>query len=242
MREIRIYQPGEYHCGQQLELSAAASQHVGIVLRMQPGQQITLFPGDNREFEAIISSVHKKKVTVAIISERSVDRESPRGIHLVQAVSKGERMEIVVQKAVELGVASITPLLTARSVVKLDAGRMEKKRGQWQAIAVAACEQSGRNQVPEIKPVCHLDNYLKQNHPSFKLVLHPEMAQTWRNYELAENEITLLIGPEGGFSDEEIKQILSFDFKPLRLGPRILRTETAAISALSVLQAVWGDL
>ncbi|KTC85034.1 16S rRNA (uracil(1498)-N(3))-methyltransferase [Legionella brunensis] len=242
MREVRIYQPGNYAVGQELELSVAAGQHVGVVLRMQAGGKITLFCGDNREFEAAIVSAHKKKVVVAILSEQLVNRESPCIIHLAQAVSKGERMEIVIQKAVELGVASITPIMTERSVVRVDEERMEKKRAQWQAIAVAACEQSGRNQVPEIKAMQTLNDYLKHDLKALKLVLHPEMSKNWRDYHFDKTEVALLIGPEGGFSEQEIKQILFNNFNPLSLGPRILRTETAAIAALSVLQAVSGDL
>ncbi|CEK12192.1 16S rRNA (uracil(1498)-N(3))-methyltransferase [Legionella hackeliae] len=242
MREIRIYQSGDYSPGQELELSSAAGQHVGVVLRMQPGDKITLFCGDNREFEAVITSVHKKKVMVAIVAQHFVNRESPQVIHLAQGISKGERMEIVIQKAVELGVTSITPLLTERSVVRLDEERMEKKIAQWQAIAIAACEQCGRNQVPKIEKALHLNHYLKRGSNALKFVLHPEMAKNWRDYEFHTQELILMIGPEGGFSEQEISEILSYNFNPLSLGPRILRTETAAIAALSVLQAVCGDL
>jgi len=242
VREIRIYQPGNYSPGQSLELSAEAGQHVGVVLRMQPGEKITLFCGDNREFDASLSAVHKKKVTVTIVAERKVSRESPRVIHLAQAISKGERMEWVVQKAVELGVTSICPLITARSVVKLDEERMERKIAQWQAIAIAACEQSGRNQIPLIKAALSLEVYLQQNKSSLKFVLHPEKSKTWRDYQFTQTSLDVLIGPEGGFSPEELKHIFSHGFSPLCLGPRVLRTETAAIAAISMLQAVCGDL
>lgn len=242
MREIRIYQPGHYVSGQELELSEEAGQHVGVVLRMQPGQKLTLFSGDNREFDATIVTAHKKKVIVAILHERIVNRESPRAIHLAQAISKGERMELVMQKAVELGVTSIIPLITTRSVVKLDKERMQKKLAQWQAIAIAACEQCGRNQVPRIESTLTLTEYLHKNQAQLKFVLHPETGKTWRDYVFVPADIALLIGPEGGFSQEEMKQIFSFNFNPLCLGPRILRTETAAIAALSVLQAICGDL
>ncbi|WP_028388982.1 16S rRNA (uracil(1498)-N(3))-methyltransferase [Legionella fairfieldensis] len=242
MREIRIYQAGAYCVGQSLDLSAEAGQHVGIVLRMQPGDRIILFCGDNREFDAILTTVHKRKVSVTILAERIISRESPRLIHLAQAISKGERMEWVIQKAVELGVTSISPLVTIRSVVKLDEERMEKKRLQWQAIAIAACEQSGRNQVPQIKTIQSLTEYLQQSHPGLKFILHPKGAQSWRDYNFAQPELSLLVGPEGGFNPEELEQIFKAQYNPLCLGPRVLRTETAAIAALSVLQAVCGDL
>ena len=242
MRAIRIYQAGIYSPGQSFELSSEAGQHVGVVLRMQVGDKITLFCGDNREFIATISAVHKKKVSVTVLAEQEVNRESPRAIHLAQAISKGERMEFVIQKAVELGVMSITPLITARSVVKLDEARLEKKMIQWQAIAIAACEQSGRNVVPVIKPALTLDNYLQHSKAPLKFVLHPMESKTWRDYDFKQEELCLLIGPEGGLSPEEFQQLLAAGFNPLCLGPRVLRTETAAIAALSVLQAVCGDL
>jgi len=151
-------------------------------------------------------------------------------------------MEFVMQKAVELGVASICPIMTERSVVKLDQSRLEKKQAQWQAIAVAACEQSGRNQIPQVKKMLSLNEYLQQNNDHLKLVLDPTGAKTWRDYRFTEAEFSLLIGPEGGFSQKELQQIISVGFNPLCLGPRVLRTETAAIVALTVLQAVCGDL
>lgn len=241
MRIVRIYQPGTYETGQTIELSATAGQHVGVVLRMQAGESITLFCGDNREFPATIVSVHKKKVMVTINAEHQLSRESPRAIHLAQAISKGERMEFVIQKAVELGVASITPLFTAHCVVRLDAERLIKKHAQWQSIAVAACEQSGRNQLPLIHQPCSFDAFLKQCHAQIKLMLHPSAPKAWRDYSFSQGEVALLIGPEGGLSDDEVKQANASQFQPLCLGPRILRTETAAIAAMSVLQATIGD-
>ncbi|MBA3535608.1 MAG: 16S rRNA (uracil(1498)-N(3))-methyltransferase [Tatlockia sp.] len=242
MREIRIYQVGSFRLDQTLELSPEAGQHVGVVLRMQPGDTITLFCGDNRELDALVIAVQKKKVSVKIVAERVVNRESPRKIHLAQAISKGERMEFVMQKAVELGVASISPIITSRSVVKSDPARMEKKLAQWQAIAIAACEQSGRNQIPLVNKVLSLEDYLQENDLPLKFVLDPRESKTWRDYSFAQSELALLIGPEGGFSEQELKQIFSAGFNPLLMGPRVLRTETAALAALSVLQAVCGDL
>lgn len=242
MRVIRIYQPGDYQSGQSLELSPEAGQHVGVVLRMQPGELLTLFCGDNREFTATITTVKKKQVIVSLGLALEVNRESPLPVHLAQAISKGDRMEWVMQKAVELGVASITPIISDRCVVKLDKERMEKKRHQWQAIAVAACEQSGRNQVPVVHQPITLINYVQTAPFQLKLILHPEGAKTWRDFDLKQPSIGLLIGPEGGLSDEEVSLACEYGFQSLSLGPRILRTETAAITALSMLQAVGGDL
>ncbi len=242
MRTIRIYQPGHYTVGDLLELSSTASQHVGVVLRMQPGDELTLFCGDNREFSASIARVQKKKVVVSITGVQDVNRESSRRLHLAQAISKGDRMEWVIQKAVELGVTSITPLFTAHCVVRLDAERLAKKQAQWQAIAIAACEQSGRNYVPVIHPASSLEDYLQACDAGIKLVLHPRAAKSWRDCSFASGDIALLIGPEGGLSDEEVQLAHAAGYQSLCLGPRILRTETAAIVALGVLQAVAGDL
>jgi 16S rRNA (uracil1498-N3)-methyltransferase len=242
MRTIRIYQPGSYTVNDVVELSAQASQHVGAVLRMQIDDALVLFCGDNREFSAKICRLDKKKVFVTILSVAENNRESPRRIHLAQAISKGDRMEWVVQKAVELGVASITPLLTSFCAVKLDAARLEKKRAQWQNIAIAACEQSGRNQVPIIYPACGLDTYLQACSAPIRLVLNPNGLTSWRDYSKTMGEVALLIGPEGGLSRDEIIQAQTNGFQSMTLGPRILRTETAAIVALSVVQAICGDL
>jgi 16S rRNA (uracil1498-N3)-methyltransferase len=242
VREIRIYQPGDYRAGETIELTEEAGQHVGVVLRLQPGAKLTLFRGDNHEFEAVISSVHKKHVFVTLLTSTAVNRESSRVIHLAQAISKGDRMETVVQKAVELGVASITPLITQHCALKLDEARMEKKRLQWQAIAIAACEQSGRNTVPAVNPVLSLVHYLQKKPAALNFVLYPEAKKSWRDYGFNEQEIGLIIGPEGGLSPDEIQLLFTHHFLPLSLGPRVLRTETAAIVALSVLQAVCGDL
>lgn len=242
MRAIRIYQPGIYAINDKVELSAQASQHVAVVLRMQVDDCLILFCGDNREFSAKIIAINKKRVLVVIVTAYEKNRESPRCIHLAQAISKGDRMEWVVQKATELGVASITPLLTQHCCVKLNAEKLEKKCSQWQAIAVAACEQSGRNQVPIIQAACQIDTYLQIVSASVRLILNPQGVTSWRDYSKTTGDIALLIGPEGGLSDNEIMRAQASQFQSMTLGPRILRTETAAIAAVSVLQAVYGDL
>lgn len=242
MRVIRIYQSGPFELGQRYELSVEAGLHVGVVLRMQPGEFLTLFCGDNREYQALITQVNKKKVSVEIMSIEMVNRESPRAIHLAQAISKGDRMDWVVQKAVELGVSSITPLITSRCVVRLDEDRLAKKIQQWQAIAISACEQSGRNVLPTIHMALKLEPYLQKCQSSYKLILQPNAPHHCRELSFSEGDITLLIGPEGGLSEDEVICAEQYQFEALRLGPRILRTETAAITALSILQAMAGDL
>ena len=242
MKEIRIYQSGDYEVGQLLALSAQASQHVGVVLRMKAGESITLFCGDDREFVALIDEVKKKQVFVRIHSVINVSRESPLTIHLAQAISKGDRMDFVMQKAVELGVTSIIPIKSQRCVVSMNKERMAKKVQQWQAIVISACEQSGRNKVPIVHQPLDLEQYLHEAQGQLKLVLNPKATNSWRDYIGIQGDILLLIGPEGGLSDDEIKHAVTSGFQSLSLGPRILRTETAAITALSVLQAVAGDL
>lgn len=243
MKTVRIYQTGNYDIGQQVELSPEAAQHVSVVLRMQAGDSLTLFNGTNCEFPSIITHIKKKQVIVAIEQSQECNKESALNIHLAQAISKGDRMEWVMQKSVELGVHSITPLLTERCAVKVDKERLQKKVLQWQAIVIAACEQCGRNTVPVVHPPVTFATFLPRVQTQLKLILHPQDGKSWRDYPLNEvSNITLLIGPEGGFSAAELRQALEHTFAPLQLGPRILRTETAAISALSLLQAVGGDL
>ncbi|MCA0403140.1 MAG: 16S rRNA (uracil(1498)-N(3))-methyltransferase [Proteobacteria bacterium] len=242
MREIRIYQQGSYQPGDTIELDEVAGQHVGVVLRMRLKDKITLFPGNNLEFSAEIIQIHKKKVIVTILSQTLANKESPKKIHLAQAMGKADKMEWIVQKAVELGVTSITPLLTEYSQVKLDKERLEKKRNQWQAIAIAACEQSGRNVLPIINGILSFDAFLQVEKVGEQYILHPYKAKTWKDCPFAASELHLLIGPEGGFSEKEVETALSKGFNPLSLGPRILRMETAAIASLSLLQAISGDL
>lgn len=242
VRAIRIYQPGNYTLGQEIELNLQAMHHVAVVLRMQVGDKLILFCGDNREFDCVIEAVKKKQVIVKPYAVKEQSKESPLSIHLAQAVSKGDRMDTVMQKSVELGVSSITPLITSFCAVKLDKERMDKKLHQWQSIVIAACEQSGRNVVPKVYPPVYFDDYVLAATQAEKLILHPAGDKTWRDYSMQSGELTLVVGPEGGLSDEEVKFACQQGFLPLSLGPRILRTETAAITALSVLQAVFGDL
>ncbi|MBP6918235.1 MAG: 16S rRNA (uracil(1498)-N(3))-methyltransferase [Legionellaceae bacterium] len=242
MRTIRIYQPGHYQLGQTLTLSEAGAQHVGLVLRLPEGANITLFCGDNYEYQAIITSIHKKRIQVCIEKVTLVNRESPRGIHLAQGIAKGDKMEWIIQKAVELGVASITPIVTDRSVVRLDANRLEKKQHQWQAISISACEQSGRNHIPTIHPTCSFEHFLQHSGAQFKWMLSPQAQQSWPEIPEYSAELALLVGPEGGFSPQELTYAEQHQVQGICLGPRILRTETAAITAIGILQMLYGDL
>lgn len=235
----RIYQVGRWQAHQSVELTSEAANHVGRVLRMREGQFLTVFNGDGQEYACKIECVEKRRVIVMVLDCQPMNRESPLKIHLYQALSKGERMEMVVQKAVELGVHTITPMLTARSVVRLDSARLEKKLIQWQKIIISACEQCGRNILPQLNPMMAFSEALDSKLP-LKFILSPHGGERLA-IPLECSSVGLYIGPEGGFSDEEISLAQQKSVKSWLLGPRILRTETAALTAVSLLQYAGGD-
>lgn len=245
MRVPRIYsavsQAQPLTAGSQLLLDDDAANHVGRVLRMQPGQSILLFNGDGNNYPAIISEVSKKQVSVTVAEVATNPVESPLRIHLGQAISRGDRMDFAIQKAVELGVSAITPLFTERCGVKLDAERLQKRTEQWQKIAISACEQSGRSIVPEVHAALPLAEWLNQQTNALKLTLDPRAVATIKTLTPA-SEIRLVIGPEGGFTEHEVSATAAAGFNGIQLGPRILRTETAALTAISALQLQFGDL
>ncbi|RUO63424.1 16S rRNA m(3)U-1498 methyltransferase [Pseudidiomarina planktonica] len=246
MRIPRIYQTQPLAADSLIMLSDDAVQHVARVLRMQPGQQLELFNGDGHFYSAEIVSADKRQVQVQVQQARAVNNESPLAIHLGQGISRGDRMDFVLQKSVELGVASITPLFTERCGVKLSGDRLEKKQQQWQKIVIAACEQSGRAVVPEVHPAVSINQWFEQASAAVRLTLDPYAPKALRELPLEagaeRTNIQLLIGPEGGLTDAEVEQAKHSGFLPVRLGPRVLRTETAALTALSILQYEFGDL
>jgi 16S rRNA (uracil1498-N3)-methyltransferase len=242
MRRPRIYTPQPLIAETTLALGADAAHHVARVLRMQSGDALLLFNGDGSEYRATIASIDKKSVSVQIGSAVENTRESPLAIHLGIAISKGDRMDWVIQKATELGVAQITPLQTERVEVRLNNEREEKKLAHWQATAISACEQCGRNRIPTIHSPATLMTWLDTVKADAKFVLHHRSEITLEESAEKPKRIALLIGPEGGLSDMEITLAEQKNFAPLRLGPRVLRTETAPLAALSVLQFLWGDL
>ena len=242
MRQIRIYQAGNYQPGDSLQLSPEASQHLGPVLRLAIDDEVVLFPGDNHEYQARLIDIQKKFIRVEILSKSEINRESPRPLHLGQAMVKGDKMEWIIQKAVELGASSITPLLAQRSQLRLDAQRLQKKQLLWQAIAISACEQSGRNRLPMIHPATSIEAFLELHEASLTFNLSPHHQSTWPLINDPKQPIALVIGPEGGFSPEEIELFQNHKAHPLRLGPRTLRAETAAITALSAVQLHYGDM
>lgn len=242
MRIPRIYHPTEIEVNSVITLSEDAVNHVGRVLRMSAGDKLELFDGTNQTFNAQIVAISKKAIDVQIQSGTVSDKESPLNLHLGQVISRGEKMEFTVQKSIELGVNTITPLLSERCGVKLDAERMGKKIQQWQKIAIAACEQCGRNRIPVIRNVQSLESWCIEADEGLKLNLHPRARYSINTLPDTTANIRLLIGPEGGLSAQEIEMTARYGFTDILLGPRVLRTETAALTAITALQTRFGDL
>ncbi|MGL4860438.1 MAG: 16S rRNA (uracil(1498)-N(3))-methyltransferase [Enterobacteriaceae bacterium] len=242
MRIPRIYHPQTLNAESQIELSDDAANHIARVLRMGSGQTLQLFDGSNQVFMAHILLVDKKKVRVQVQQAEWQDNESSLSLHLGQVISRGERMEFTIQKAVELGVNRITPLLSERCGVKLEPQRMEKKVEQWRKIAIAACEQCGRNRIPLIDSPLPLEAWCQQPDDGLKLNLHPLAEKRITTLPQDVQRVRLLIGPEGGLSAEEISMTHQYHFTDILLGPRTLRTETAALAAITALQVRFGDL
>ncbi|GAA5315835.1 MAG: 16S rRNA (uracil(1498)-N(3))-methyltransferase [Candidatus Pelagadaptatus aseana] len=241
MRVPRIYTERPLQTGQQVELEAGPSHHITKVLRMGEGRSLILFNGTGGEFTGQIISASKKAVTVAIESFSASDRCSPLTIHLGVGLSKGDRFEWVLQKATELGVSQITPLFTERSEVKLAGDRLAKKLGHWQQIIISACEQCQLNRPPQLLQPQRFDKWLPTLTEQARFVLHHRSDQNLASASPA-TSVALAIGPEGGLSEQEIESALQQGFQPLTLGPRVFRTETAPLAAISVLQYLWGDL
>lgn len=244
MRIPRIFHGSPLKGQERVALEPQAAKHLLTVLRLKPGTPLLLFDGSGFEFEAVLEQADKKQVWATLSASHGPAVESPLRITLAQGVSRGERMDFTVQKAVELGVAAIVPVLTERSVVKLDADKALAKQQHWQAVAVGACEQSGRVRVPPVQPVQRLDSFLAARPEiGLKLLLDPLGGATAGELPKPQDgRALLLVGPEGGLSEQERALATRCGYKGLRLGPRILRTETAALVALSVMQSLWGDL
>lgn len=240
----RLYVPCPLATGAELELDEERTRYVAAVLRLRVGDEVALFNGKGGEFAASITEASRRNVHLRVGEHREREVESPLRMHLVQGVSRGERMDLVVQKATELGVSRITPVLTGRSVVRLGGDKSVKRSAHWAKIAQGACEQCGRNVIPSIDTPQSFDGWLASatTRDAQRVVLRPGAVRTLANLAHAGREWQLLIGPEGGLSDTELEQAVSAGFVPCVLGPRVLRTETAAIAALAVLQARYGDL
>jgi len=241
----RIHVPGPIEAGRECTLGASQSHHLVNVLRLKPGDALVLFDGAGAEYAASVLRAGRRSVTVAVRERRTVSRESPLAVTLAQAISSGERMDYTIQKAVELGAAAIQPLAASRSIVRLSAERAGRRAAHWQAVAVAACEQCGRNRVPPVAPVLPLDRWLARlpaaGDSDRRILLTPRADQRLRQLEPPRGSAILLAGPEGGYTQEEEAAARRAGFVPVSFGPRVLRTETAAVAALAAIQSLWGD-
>lgn len=237
----RFFSPLPLVSGQELALADSAAAHAARALRLAPGATITLFDGSGGEYRARLRSVSKEAVSALVEEFIASERESPLSVRLAQALQAGDKMDFTVQKAVELGVAEIQPLASQRSVVRLTGERAARRTEHWQKVAQAACEQCGRNRVPRVMPLMALANWLAAPAPPrLRLLLAPDGEVALRDLAPAA-QIDLLIGAEGGLHPDEAAQARAAGFIGVRLGPRILRTETAALATLAALQALWGD-
>lgn len=244
MRLTRVYVDTPVAAGKRLVVEGSAANHITRVLRLRNGDALTVFDGSGGEFGARIEEFRKDTVVVSVEAHRALDRESPLPLTLAQGISRGERMDWIIQKATELGASRIVPVFTQRSVVRLDDKQAERKLQHWRAITVAACEQCGRNRLPDlVTPVDFFDVLPDSFTPgTTRLLLSPSGDLRIDDLRDINTGITVLIGPEGGLDETEQESALAAGFKAVRMGPRVLRTETAAIAALTILQRYFGDL
>ncbi|MCB1738925.1 MAG: 16S rRNA (uracil(1498)-N(3))-methyltransferase [Gammaproteobacteria bacterium] len=255
MRIPRVYVPDIPRRAEQrahpLSLSELASRHVSTVLRLKPGAPLVLFDGRGHSYEATLRSARRNRVEVDIEGEPSIEPANTRPLTLAVCIARGERMDVSVQKATELGVSVIQPIISERTVVRVDASRTDRKLGHWEAVMIAACEQSGRSWLADVREPCDLDRWLSQcaerdtPDSTLDLMLDCEAAQNLPELARRTPEpgaISMLIGPEGGFSEDERARAHSAGLQPVRFGPRVLRAETAAIAAMACVQMHWGDL
>jgi len=250
----RFYCPGEIATGQIIELPANAAHHAARVLRLEQGDAVTLFNGEGGEFAAIIARIAKTGTTVAVEKHLNIERESPLVITLVQALCASEKMDWVMQKAGEMGVCRIQPVAASRSVVKLSGERADKRVQHWQQVTISACEQCGRNRLPQVLPLRSLSDWLSEASgqqmverasSKLRLILSPTAEKSLSEYakslSAAPRSISLLVGPEGGLTLDEEAAAVAAGLIPLRLGSRILRVEGAALAAVAAMQVLWGD-
>lgn len=244
MSRARLYIDEPLHIGTDFEISGDRARYISRVLRLRPNDELTLFNGLGGEHHATIHSFSKNSVLVSIDAHRERHAESGLTIHLLQGISRGDRMDLVMQKATELGVAAITPIIAEYSVIKLEKQRAEKRLQHWRGICTSACEQCGRNVPPVVNEPVRFRNWLGENIDagSQRLILKPGAPATLRSLKDDTKPLTVLVGPEGGFSDDEYELAAATDFLAIGFGPRVLRTETAAIAVTAGLQTLYGDL
>jgi 16S rRNA (uracil1498-N3)-methyltransferase len=243
MANLRFFTDSPLALNADIQLSESAAAHATRALRLNVGDNAIIFNGDGFDYACTLTAVKKNTVTATITDANAICNESPLDITLLQGISSGDRMDFTIQKAVELGVKKIQPINSQRSVVKLTPDRAEKRIEHWQNVAISACEQSGRAFVPKVLPPLSLENWLSQNlyNNTLRILLNPVGAKRLNEIPKPASTIELLIGAEGGLSQGEIDLASSQNFQSIVLGPRILRTETAASTATSVMQSLWGD-
>lgn len=236
----RFYIDAPLRAGSVCTLSEDAAHHAIHVLRLRAGEEITVFNGRGGEFAARIVSIQRLKIAVDLLHHREIERESPLRVTLVQGVSAGDKMDSTLRKAVELGVAEVQPVLAARSVARPKGERAEGRRAHWQKVITAACEQCGRNRIPEVHALIALSDYRPRG-TAMRILLSPLAQQPLSKLSLQGSDFVVAAGPEAGFTSEEEAALVSSGFVPALLGPRVLRTETAAVAALAALSALRGD-
>ncbi len=240
----RLFVSGALSNDAELILQGEQASYLGRVLRSRVGDAVTVFNGDGGEWSASIENISRNSVILRVGTRTEPATESQLKVHLVQGISRGERMDFVVQKATELGVRRITPVLTHHGMVKLDQKRAEKRRQHWQQVATGACEQSGRTRAPLIDAPADLNTWFgaKESSDSTELILRPGTSTAFASIGKPATKLGVLIGPEGGFSEREYEDAEIAGFQAVSLGPRILRTETATLAAITIAQSCWGDL
>lgn len=241
MRIPRLYCPELTENNKTMPLPEKVHRHAIQVLRLKKGAELHLFNGQGLEYSAVLEEVAKRNSTVKLMNKLNVENESPVSITLLQGISRGERMDYALQKAVELGVNHIVPVITERCNVPLSGDRADKRLAHWQGIITSACEQSGRSILPILSNVTQLEEAIKNCTVKCRLVLDP-LADSGLTALTKQNEVALLIGPEGGLTEQEVQQAVDVGFQAITMGPRILRTETATVAALAIVQSAWGDI
>jgi 16S rRNA (uracil1498-N3)-methyltransferase len=242
MRVPRIHIDSPLTVFTTVELDAEASHYLSRVLRLAAGAGCRLFNSRDGEFGATIQSISRKSVLVTLGESIRCEGNPELPIHLGLGLSRGERMDYAIQKATEMGAGEITPLFTERCEVRLDESRADKRLSHWQKVAISACEQCGRTSVPLIHPPVSLDTWLAGSHPGIGIVLDHRNSGRLQDESVTPSAVSVLIGPEGGLTAEEVAQATAKTFLPVQIGPRILRTETAPVVALTLVQLLWGDL
>lgn len=242
MRNTRIYQPIALQGEEIISLDKAATIHVLNVLRLTVNDPLIIFNGNGGEYSGKISHIERQKVLVRLEKFHVIERESILKIHLAQAISRGEKMDFTMQKAVELGVTKITPIITERCGVKISKERWNKRYDRWQKIIISACEQCGRNTLPQLDQAVKYVDWISQPTTKHKFILNPKVKKSFKQFDDSMQELVLLVGSEGGLTDNEIQLAEKFNFQSVSMGPRVLRTETAGLAAISILQYMHGDL